>query len=209
MSCTHLHQTSTAFTGTKENKRELLYKRLLLLGILLLGALLGSAQRPSEYCLKVKILPTVDGQAIKGASYKVIRDGVEQSRVDTCRRRSSVFYLEQGSEYLIEVSAPGRMSRKVAVNTVIPGDMPSTFYKCVMEIELPSAFDITNEYYQDFPIAVVKYDPEKVRFSHNREYTETVRMHMEQGGQEDAGAVPSTADTGNDTTAPAVVKDQK
>lgn len=157
-------------------------KRMMCTCLLALAAIAGFAQDDEERCLKVKVRPTVDGTAIKGAAVKLYRGTQEETRIDTTKRKEVVFYLKRNDSYIIEVSAPGRAARRVSINTVIPDDVPRDMvFKCVMDIEMPPVELLQSEYYSDFPIAIIKFDSEKVRFGHIEEYTNIVRTRMEDG----------------------------
>jgi hypothetical protein len=212
MSCVDLQQTGSFYfiepKNDNNNKKGGLLKKLLLVAVLLMAALVGFSQRPETYCLKVKIWPTVDGQAVKGASIKLYRDGAEEMIIDTTNKRFAILYLQRDASYTLEVSAPGRLPRKVSIDTRVPDEMPDgETFKCVMEVEMPSAFGLVNEYYESFPVAMVKFDEERVNFGHIKDYTETVRTRMEEEPQGDIVATPEST-PGTETDKPVAATEQ-
>lgn len=160
------------------------FHKIVLSVILLLAASSVFAQVPENYCLKVKVRPTIDGVAVKGVTMKLYRGAFPELTIDTTKARHEVFYLERGESYTIEVSAPGRLARKVTIITKVPDDLPLDLkYKCVMDVELPPELAIVNDYYLDFPVAIVQYDKEEFTFHHIEDYSSTVRWRLEEDEQ--------------------------
>lgn len=160
------------------------FQKLLITFILLLGGSFLFAQVPENYCLKVKVRPTIDGAAVKGVTMKLYRGAFPELSIDTTKAKHEIFYLERGESYTIEVSAPGRLSRKVAIITRVPDDLPADLkYKCVMDVELPPELAIVNDYYLDFPVAIVQYDKEQFTFHHIEDYSSTVQWRLEEDEQ--------------------------
>lgn len=183
MSCTHLqkHDPFMFNNGSNQDpKQGKSFTKVILAAILVFLSFMTFAQKPADHVLKVTVRPTVDGQAVEGVTVKLYRGTEELVIIDTTETRQEVFYLERNESYTIEVSAPGRLTRKVAVLTKVPSDLPKNLrYKCVMDIEMPSAMTVYNDYFLDFPVALIEYNEDKFKFEHIKDYTATVRSRLE------------------------------
>lgn len=183
MSYTHLQKPNPFLfdNGNNENpKKGGNFTKIVLAAILIFLSFMAFAQKPEDHCLKVTVRPTIDGQAVEGVSVKLFRGSEELASIDTTESRQEVFYLERNESYTIQVSAPGRLTRTVAVITKVPSDLPKNLrYKCVMDIEMPSAMTVVNDYFLDFPVALIKYNEDKFKFEHIKDYTATVQKRLE------------------------------
>jgi hypothetical protein len=187
-----LKSVNFPFTGEK-------VKRALLLCGLLLATLFGYSQNNDnkdqnpQYCLKIKLKPTIEGSSVTGATVKLYRGTEEVFRIDTTQSKETVLYLDRNESYTIEMSAPGRVPRKVAVNTTMPQDFPvDQKFSSVMKIEMQDRMALADDYYVDFPVAIVKFDRDAVKFTHISDYTETLRSRFESGSSEEYKLVKST-----------------
>ena len=184
MSCVYLEGQNTFQFNEHDNnnKKGGIVKKLVLVAILVLSAVFVFAQQVgTPHCLKVKLRPSIDGSAAEGVTVRLYQENNEQVRIDSTDDKSIVFILEKDHEYTIEVSKLGRFSRKVYISTKLPEEIEmGPLFRYVMDIELPPSGKLADDFYMDFPIAIISYNNNKDRFEHNKAYTAHIRKKMEE-----------------------------
>jgi hypothetical protein len=164
----------------KNDNRGGIVKKLVLLAILALSAVFAFAQDAVQ-CLKVKVRPTVDGKTAEGVNIRLYLDNNEMLRVDSTDERYAVFVLERDKNYTIEVSKEGRFTRRVSISTRMPEELETgPLFKYVMDIELPPSVDLADDFYMDFPIAIISYNEDRDRFEHSKAYSANIKQRMEE-----------------------------
>ena len=184
MSCAYLSGGNAFQFGDQDNKGNKggNFKKLVLLFILALSAAFAFAQPlATPQCLKVKVKPTIDGRAGEKVSIRLYQVENDQVRIDSTDDKSVVFLLDKGHDYSIEISKAGRLSRRVSISTKLPEDIEiGPMFRHLIEIELPPSGKLADDFYMDFPIAVISYNEERDRFEHDKRYTELVMEKMKQ-----------------------------
>lgn len=170
--------------GEKNNRKPDLLKKLVLVLILLLGALIGFAQEDELVplnCLKVKVKPTIDKKQATGVTMRLYKGEQEVMRIDSMDEGNTMFVLEKNAQYTIEVEAPGRQMRRLSITTALPDDVPVwPLFRYYVDVELPAITPLTNDFYRDFPIALISYNEDKDKFEHSKQYTAHIRKRMQE-----------------------------
>lgn len=87
------------------------------------------------------------------------------------------FNLERNQDYTIEVSKPGYVSRKISISTHLPAEVKlSPVFYFEFEIDLFKEKIGMDDYYLDFPVALVSYDKKRDVFDIQHKYTENIKM---------------------------------
>jgi hypothetical protein len=183
MSCVYL-QGGGSFNGHNEqdNRNPGLLKKMVLLLLLVVGAIAGFAQQvASPYCLKVKVRPTIDNKTVTGATMRLYKGQQEVTRIDSTEEKAVVFLLEKNTDYTIEVTEEGRLARRISFTTDMPDEVPVwPMFRFDVSVELPVQTQVADDFYLDFPIALVSYNEAKDRFEHSKEYTAHIRQKMQE-----------------------------
>jgi hypothetical protein len=92
---------------------------------------------------------------------------------------SFVFKLEADQYYTIEISKPGYIKRLVGVSTKLPSNVSckELFYH-EFEITLVKEKTGLDDYYLDFPIALIRYDAKREVFDNNYSYTRHIKTKI-------------------------------
>ncbi|MGZ4033915.1 MAG: hypothetical protein ACXVPU_13740 [Bacteroidia bacterium] len=135
----------------------------------------------STQCLEVVGMAIDEkNKAIDGAEIKLYKENEELEWQEVTsvnyHDHNFVFKLEANSFYTIEISKPGFVKRSVSISTVIPDN---TKLKTVLEY----GFDVTlieekkemDDYYLDFPVALVSYNSKTGSFENHNAYTKHIK----------------------------------
>jgi hypothetical protein len=144
----------------------------------------------TEKCLVIKGR-AVDGnsESIDGTSVVLYKENEQMEWVEVTsvvhHDHNFMFILEANSYYTIMVSKPGYITRSIAVSTKLPADVsykPMFRYEfdVVMFKENPKADD----YYFDFPVAIISYDAEKEVFYNNEKYTKNLKLKIKESNKQ-------------------------
>ncbi len=92
------------------------------------------------------------------------------------------FDLLLNSYYTIEVSKPGYVSRSIVILTTIP-DSKNVFddkYHFQFIVELFKEKEGVDDFYLDFPVALIKYNKKNDQFEMNLNYTNHIKNKIEE-----------------------------
>ncbi|MBI3519706.1 MAG: hypothetical protein HY062_10160 [Bacteroidetes bacterium] len=136
-------------------------------------------------CLKVVgIALDEKGFAIDGVEVKLFKqnDMMEQIEITSVEHHthSFSFMLESNSYYTIKVSKPGFVERSVGFYTELPEDTEMD-EKFLFEFEVVLFKEKKmDDYYLDFPIALIHYNKETNRFENAEKYTKYIKEKIKE-----------------------------
>ena len=90
------------------------------------------------------------------------------------------FNLNKNTYYTVEVSKVGYVTRSIGISTSLPdkviiGDVKFTFE---FELELFKAKKNVDDYYLDFPVALIKYNETNEVFEYDTKYTKHIKSKI-------------------------------
>jgi hypothetical protein len=86
------------------------------------------------------------------------------------------FKLEANKNYTIEISKTGFVTRSVAISTAIPASVSlEQVFKYEFEIELLKEKKGVDDFYLDFPVALISYDKKHEVFNYSTSYTRHIK----------------------------------
>jgi 5-hydroxyisourate hydrolase-like protein (transthyretin family) len=138
----------------------------------------------AQFCLEIFGLAMEHGKPIDGVSVKLYKENEELEWTEITsvvyHEHSFNFRLDANSYYTIEISKPGYVSRSVAVNTKIPNYIAlETKFRYEFEVELFRTQQTFDEYYLDFPVALIRYDDKRDIFLNSAGYTKHIKSLMQ------------------------------
>jgi hypothetical protein len=132
-------------------------------------------------CLNVfGIAVDKNAKPIDGVEVKLYKENDEMEWIEVTsiqhHEHSFNFKLSSNEYYTIEVSKPGYVSRSVAISTRIPDDLSlETIFRYEFEVELFEVKKNTDDYYLDFPVALISYNSKRDVFDNNYSYTSHIK----------------------------------
>ncbi|MDQ3048261.1 MAG: hypothetical protein M3R27_11990 [Bacteroidota bacterium] len=91
------------------------------------------------------------------------------------------FTLESNSYYTIEVAKPGFISRMIAVSTKLPSEVScDPVFSYGFEVSLFQNKNSGDNFYQDFPVALIRYDNQSGVFLNSDGYTKHIKRKMKE-----------------------------
>jgi len=91
------------------------------------------------------------------------------------------FKLQRDSYYTIEVSKPGYFTRSISISTKLPKEVSiKPFFIFEFEVEMPKQTTVIDDYYLDFPIALIDYDIKKGVFVSHGKYTNNIKNKIKE-----------------------------
>jgi len=105
--------------------------------------------------------------------------------------QNMIFYgLTRNAHYSIVISKEGYVSRLISISTDLPDDVKirKNIFVFEFEVSLYAVSDTDNNYYLDFPIAIISYDPASDGFVNHNQYTQHIKKKI-QGDREEMAIV--------------------
>ena len=139
-----------------------------------------------QVCLEVLgIAMDSNNKPIDGVEVKLYRENDEQEWIQVTsvmyHEHSFLFKLEANEYYTIEISKPGFVTRSVGISTVIPKDVSlEEKFRYEFEVELFKEKKNVNDFYLDFPVALISYNAERDVFDNNANYTRHIKTMIRQ-----------------------------
>jgi hypothetical protein len=154
--------------------------KLALVFAFVFGSLASFAQEVAKtQCVRLKVKPTVDHKVTEGVTMRLYKNEQEVTRIDSTDEKQETFVLDKDAYYTVEISYPGREMRRVGLSTALPPDVsPWPMFRYEMTVELPATSPVKNDFYQDFPVALIEYDPNKDKFDYSKRYTAHIKQKM-------------------------------
>ncbi len=136
-------------------------------------------------CLKIKGIAMSKGQPIDGVNAKLYKENEEMEMVEVTsvshHSHDFFFNLAKDSYYTIEISKPGYITRMISISTKLPsGVKADPIFEYEIELEMHKEKAGADDYYLDFPIALIDYDPAKDVFVSHGKYTAYIKAKIKE-----------------------------
>lgn len=137
-------------------------------------------------CLKVMGMAIEENKPIDGIQITLYKENeaLEWDEITSIKNHEHrfVFQLQKNSYYTIEVSKDGYVKRLVGISTILPDDVSLNGKKYVFDFEV-SMFkekEVVNDYYLDFPVALIAFDDATMNFEDNAKYTKHIKSKLKE-----------------------------
>jgi hypothetical protein len=137
-------------------------------------------------CLEVLgIAMDANEKPIDGVQVRLFKENEELEWTDITsvmyHEHSFIFKLEANNYYTIEISKPGYVTRSVGISTQLPANVSlEEVFRYEFEVQLFKEKKNSNDYYLDFPVALISYDATKDIFMNNSAYTRHIKTMINQ-----------------------------
>jgi len=144
-----------------------------------------TAEKP-QICLDVYGIALDEAdQPINGVSVKLYKENneMEWSEITSVDYHDHAFNfkLEANEYYTIEVSKDGYVTRSVGISTMIPGTVSlKQVFRYEFEVQLFKEDKAMDDYYLDFPVALVSYDAKHDVFDNDATYTKHIKTKIKE-----------------------------
>lgn len=156
---------------------------------------IGGHHRDTSECLEIAGVVYVDGDSANHISVELVLDNEQVELLDVMSYQPFKFYLKKNKVYTIKLSKNLFISKSITVNTDLPpGTKVKSLYKFHFDTDLVKAPDYksTKADALDFPLALIRFSPEKKKFEYSQKYNDMVNdmidadMYKIYGGDGDA-----------------------
>lgn len=128
-------------------------------------------------CLEViGVALNENNEVIDGAEVKLLRKSEEMEWIEITNvphhDHNFKFVLDVNEYYTIEISKPGFVNRSIFISTHLPATISlKPIFTYVFEVTLFKDKKGVDDYYLDFPVALVGYNKETEVFDNSKNYT--------------------------------------
>lgn len=137
----------------------------------------------SLVCLEVNGIATNNKEPLGNVNVKLYMENEEMEMTEVTNvehhDHSFSFKLQRNKHYTIEISKPGYFTRFVSISTNLPDNISSKpLFTFDFEVEMVKTTPVTDDYYLDFPIALIDYNNEKGVFVMHGKYTANIKKKL-------------------------------
>jgi hypothetical protein len=146
-----------------------------------------SKSNDTTVCLQIIGVAISKTEPVNGVTVRLFKENEElmweEVSVIPYHEHSFTFSLLGNSNYSIEVSKEGYISRLVSINTTLPDDVVIKGNKFVFEfeVELQKNIKANDDFYLDFPIAIISYNSTSGVFENHDDYTKHIKEKIIMG----------------------------
>lgn len=139
-------------------------------------------------CLEVVGLALTDGNPVDGVTVRLYQENEEMEMTEI----TSVVYHEHGFKftlqrnlyYTIEISKSNYVTRTIGISTKLPSDVVANpIFRFEFDVALFKEKKNVNDYYLDFPVALIDYDVKKEVFVSHGKYTNHIKNKINESTQ--------------------------
>lgn len=129
----------------------------------------------------------LNNEAIEGAHIVLYRENeaMEWDEITsvTYHEHNFVFTLESNSYYTVEISKQGYVTRSIGISTLLPAEVSlDPLFRFEFDVQLFKKTTKMDEFYLDFPVALISFDKTAGVFGYSRNYTNHIKKMI--GGNE-------------------------
>lgn len=122
-------------------------------------------------------------EVVDGVEVKLFKKNEEMEWIEITsvpyHNHSFKFILDENEYYTIEVSKPGYVKRLIIVSTQLPQNVnPKPLFTFGFEVVLFKEVKEADDYYLDFPIALIGYDAKNKVFDNHYNYTYHIKKNI-------------------------------
>ncbi|MEO6902861.1 MAG: hypothetical protein ABI315_06865 [Bacteroidia bacterium] len=156
------------------------YKIIYFSGLFLIFYPSAFAQSNDTVCLEITGIVEHEGMLIDGVKIKLYKENEEMEMTEITSTpyhdHTFKFKLLKNAYYAIEVSKEGYIARMISISTQLPANVNvKPIFKYEFHLEMFKNKDGLDDYYLDFPVALIDYDANKDLFMSHEKYTRFIK----------------------------------
>jgi hypothetical protein len=145
---------------------------------------------PAPDCLEVCAKAMLGAEEQTGLTIKLYCGSEEIMRIDSTEWSKVYFTLKKDKYYTLEISREGYVPRLVGISTKVPKHVPlKPIFRFEFEVDMLEKTEGTDNFYLDFPVALVSFNPQKECFEHSRKYTNRIKKELNKQKPQDPLAI--------------------
>lgn len=130
-------------------------------------------------CVEVTARPLINGEPISGVSIVLYCGNEEVMRIDSTEKNKTEFTLKRDQYYTVEIKRPGYAPRLVGIYTNIPSAVPlKPLFRYEFEVEMIPQVQSVDDFYLDFPVALVSFNKKNEAFEPNKKYSKVLKKEI-------------------------------
>lgn len=139
----------------------------------------------SLICLEVNGIALSNKIPLDGVNVRLFMENEEMELIEVTsvehHDHSFTLKLQKNSYYTIEISKPGYLTRLVSISTNLPKEVKiKPIFTFEFEVDMPKEQTVADDYYLDFPIALIDFDSKKGVFVSHGKYTAHIKSKVNQ-----------------------------
>lgn len=139
----------------------------------------SAKQAPVPDCLEVCAQAMLDGQAQTGVTIKLYCDNEQITSIDSTEFGKVYFTLKRDRYYTVEITKEGYVPRLVGISTFVPKIIPlKPIFRFEFEVDMLKKVEGQDNFYIDFPVALVSFNSSKECFEHSKKYTSRIKREI-------------------------------
>lgn len=160
----------------------------LLAGIDSIGQNNKTEENENTICLRLIGLATEKRIPLEGVIVKLYKENEELQWEEITsieyHEHSFSFDLNKNLYYTIEISKNGYVTRSIGISTQLPNSVKIDGIKFTFEFEVELFKEAKNsdDYYLDFPVALIKYNESNKVFEYDEKYTKHIKAKINENG---------------------------
>lgn len=136
-------------------------------------------QSSTPDCLEICAQAVWNGEAQKGVTMVLYCGNEEVMRIDSTEFSKVYFTLKRDRNYTVQISKDGFVPRLVSISTYVPSSVPlKPIFRFEFEVEMLEQVKGEDNFYIDFPVALVSFNKSKDCFEHSRKYTSRIKREI-------------------------------
>lgn len=145
-----------------------------------------TAPEAPKACLDISgVALDENNQPINGVSVSLYKENSEEEWAEVTsvdyHDHAFSFRLDANEHYTIEISKDGYVTRSVSISTMIPSNISlKDLFHYEFEVSLFKENKNLDDYYLDFPVAIVSYDARHDVFDNSETYTKHIKTKLKE-----------------------------
>ena len=143
----------------------------------------GNASKSSAVktpdCLEICAKTMFDGERQTGVTVRLYCGNNEVVTIDSTEFEKVFLTLKRDQYYTVELSKPGFTTRRVGISTAVPKSvLLKPIFRFEFEVEMMKEMKVQDDFFLDFPVALVSFNARNECFEHSKKYTSKIKKEM-------------------------------
>lgn len=130
-------------------------------------------------CLELCARAVFNDEKQTGLTVRLYCGNEEIVKIDSTEFEKVYFTLKRDQYYTVEISKPGYLTRRIGISTAIPKSVPlKPIFRFEFDVEMMKEIKAQDDFYLDFPVALVSFNTHDECFEHSKKYTTKIKREI-------------------------------